>query len=116
MVGLNFFRQHFQNVYKYGRVYLAGLRLSSNNSPTAPLPYSIQTLAFVGTAFCPCVDRSNDATYRHRKMRIPSFTLLAVLSYVAMIGATPLEARAPPAEVLDPRQLYVVLQRQVERF
>ena len=81
-----------------------------------PLPYSIQTLAFVGTAFCPCVDRSNDATYRHRKMRIPSFTLLAVLSYVAMIGATPLEARAPPAEVLDPRQLYVVLQQQVERF
>jgi hypothetical protein len=49
-------------------------------------------------------------------MRIPSFTLLAVLSYVAMIGATPLEARAPPTEVLDPRQLYVVLQRQVERF
>ncbi|KAI0268558.1 hypothetical protein BGY98DRAFT_992492 [Russula aff. rugulosa BPL654] len=38
-------------------------------------------------------------------MRIPSFTLLAVLSYVAMIGATPLEARAPPTEVLDPRQL-----------
>jgi hypothetical protein len=49
-------------------------------------------------------------------MRFPNFALLAVLSYVAVIGATPLEARAPPTEVLDPRQLYVVLQRQVERF
>jgi hypothetical protein len=43
-----------------------------------------------------------------------NFTLLAaVLSYVAVIGATPLRARAP-AEAVDRRQLYVVLQLQLE--
>ena len=52
-------------------------------------------------------------------MRTVNFTLLAMLSYVAMIGATPLGDRAP-AEAIDRRQTttppYVVLlQRQVER-
>jgi hypothetical protein len=41
-------------------------------------------------------------------MRAFNFTLLAVLGYVAVIGATPLGARAP-AEAVDRRQLYVVL-------
>jgi hypothetical protein len=49
-------------------------------------------------------------------MRISNFTLLAVLSYVAVIGATPLGARAP-AEANDPphepTEPYVVYQRQV---
>jgi hypothetical protein len=36
------------------------------------------------------------------------FTLLAVLSYVAVIGATPLGNRAP-AEAIDRRQEYVPL-------
>jgi hypothetical protein len=43
-------------------------------------------------------------------MRALSFTLLAVLSYVAVIGATPLEVRAS-AEVIDRRQgspVYVI--------
>jgi hypothetical protein len=47
-------------------------------------------------------------------MRTFNFTLLAVLSYVAMIGATPFKARAP-AEVIDRHQLYVVYQWHVER-
>jgi len=46
-------------------------------------------------------------------MRTFNFTLLAALSYVAVIGATPLGARAP-AEVIDHRQLYVLQQRQVK--
>jgi hypothetical protein len=41
-------------------------------------------------------------------MRAFNFTLLAVLGYAAVIGATPLGARAP-AKALDRRQLYVVL-------
>jgi hypothetical protein len=45
-------------------------------------------------------------------MRAFNFTLLAVLGYVAVIGATPLGARAP-AETVDRRQPYVVEQRQV---
>ena len=40
-------------------------------------------------------------------MRAFNFTLLAVLSYVAVIGATPLGVRAP-AEAVDRRQSYVV--------
>ena len=40
-------------------------------------------------------------------MRTFNFTLLAVLGYVAVIGAIPLGARAP-AKVVDRRQLYVV--------
>ena len=49
-------------------------------------------------------------------MRAFNFTLLAVLGYVAVIGATPLGARAP-TEAVDRRQSpYVVQQRQVERF
>jgi hypothetical protein len=40
-------------------------------------------------------------------MRTFNFTLLAVLSYVAVIGATPLGARAP-AEAIDRRGRYVV--------
>ena len=41
-------------------------------------------------------------------MRTFNFTLLAaVLGYVAMIGATPLGARAP-AEAIDRREGYVV--------
>ena len=48
-------------------------------------------------------------------MRIPNFTLLAVLSYVAVIGATPLGARAPPEanDPHEPTEPYVVYQRQV---
>jgi hypothetical protein len=46
-------------------------------------------------------------------MRTFKFTLLAaVLSYVAMIGATPLENRAPAsaeARVIDRRQKYAPL-------
>jgi hypothetical protein len=44
------------------------------------------------------------------RMRALSFTLLAVLSYVAVIGATPLGARAS-AEAIDRRQgspVYVI--------
>jgi hypothetical protein len=42
-------------------------------------------------------------------MRAFNFTLLAVLGYVAVIGATPLGARSPAeAEAVDRRQLYVV--------
>jgi hypothetical protein len=40
-------------------------------------------------------------------MRAFNFTLLAVLSYIAVIGATPLGARAP-AKAIDRRQTYVV--------
>ncbi|KAF8493704.1 hypothetical protein F5888DRAFT_718331 [Russula emetica] len=36
---------------------------------------------------------------RLRNMHTFKFTLLAVLSYVAMIGATPLENRAPPPPI-----------------
>jgi hypothetical protein len=36
-------------------------------------------------------------------MRTFNFTLLAMLSYVAVIGATPLGARSP-AEAIDRRQ------------
>ena len=39
-------------------------------------------------------------------MRAFNFTLLAVLSYIAVIGATPFGARAP--EAIDRRQTYVV--------
>jgi hypothetical protein len=42
-----------------------------------------------------------------RAFNFSHFTLLAVLSYVTVIGATPLGARAP-AETIDRRQLYVV--------
>lgn len=42
-----------------------------------------------------------------RAFNFSYFTLLAVLSYVAVIGASPLGARAP-AEAIDRRQLYVV--------
>ena len=52
------------------------------------LLYNIQRQPLVGTVFSPCVEPFNDATYRHRSMRALSFTLLAVLSYVAVIGAT----------------------------
>jgi hypothetical protein len=48
-------------------------------------------------------------------MRTFEFTLLTVLSFVAVIGATPLEARAP-AEAVYRRGLYVVQQRPVERI
>jgi len=43
-------------------------------------------------------------------MRTFNFTLLAaVLGYVAVIGATPLGARAPaPAEAIDRREGYVI--------
>ena len=40
-------------------------------------------------------------------MRALNFTLLAVLGYVAVIGATPPGARAP-AEAINRRQEYVV--------
>jgi hypothetical protein len=40
-------------------------------------------------------------------MRTFGFTLLAVLSYVAVIGATPLGVRAPADAAASP-QLYVV--------
>ena len=41
-------------------------------------------------------------------MRAFSFTLLAVLSYVAVIGATPLAARAPAGAVDRRQEGYVV--------
>jgi hypothetical protein len=39
-----------------------------------------------------CIEPSNDALYCHRIMRTFNFTLLAVFSCIAMIGATPLYA------------------------
>jgi hypothetical protein len=48
-------------------------------------------------------------------MRAHNLTLLAALGYVAVIGASPLGARAP-AKAVDRRDPYVVLQRQMERF
>ena len=74
------------------------------------LLYNIQRQPLVGTVFSPCVEPFIDATYRHRSMRALSFALLAVLSSVAVIGATPLGARAS-AEAIDRRQgspVYVV--------
>ena len=46
-------------------------------------------------------------------MRTFSFTLLAVLSCIAMIGATPIGNRAP-AEAIVRRQLYVPWQQLME--
>ena len=46
-------------------------------------------------------------TYCHRNMRTTfNFTVLVVLSCIAVIGATPLGARAP-AEAINRRILYV---------
>ena len=43
-------------------------------------------------------------------MRALNFTLLAVLSCIAVIGATPLEVRAPAGAIqVDRRYLYVCL-------
>ena len=45
------------------------------------------------------------------------FTLLAMLSCIAVIGATPLEPRAPTEAIqVDRRYTYVAQQRRVERF
>ena len=52
-------------------------------------------------------------------MRAFSFTLLAVLSCIAAIGATPLEVRAPAEAIqVDRRSLYVAqqLEREAEGF
>jgi hypothetical protein len=53
--------------------------------------------------------------YCHRDMRTSfNFTVLVVFSCIAVIGATPLGARAP-AEAIGRRTLYVA-QQQMERF
>lgn len=64
--------------------------------------------SLVGTAFCSCVELSNDARYCHRSMRTCNLTLLAMLSYVVVASVTALDALAP-SEAIDRRQSYVVL-------
>ena len=88
MVRLFFFHQLLQNVYKYGPVY--------HDRPPQAIPvftsskstlFNFARQLLVGTAFfCPCVEPSNDAT---RNMRTFNFTLLALFSSIAMIGAAP---------------------------
>ncbi|KAF8497925.1 hypothetical protein F5888DRAFT_264353 [Russula emetica] len=108
---------HFKNLYKQCQVYrvspspnkgfislytfkLHGFLLYYSVLPLVGGPFSLPSLR----------SASDDSTYLyHRIMRAFNFTLLAVLSYVAVIGATPLGARAPD-EAIDRRQLplYVV--------
>ena len=99
--------------YKSGQVYSAGL--SSNKGfiwfshpPSSALPYRIpfSPLSLVNSSLCSCIEPSNDATYYHRSMRTFNFTVLAVLSSIAMVGAIPIGHDAPTGTIAR-RQLYV---------
>ncbi|KAI0274172.1 hypothetical protein BGY98DRAFT_83902 [Russula aff. rugulosa BPL654] len=74
----------FQNLYKHCQVYNTSPSPNKADQPSH-LPSSPPFFALQLSA-----------------MRTFNFTLFAVLSYVAVIGATSLEARAP-AEAIDPR-------------
>jgi hypothetical protein len=96
----------FQNLYKHGRVCRAGL---SPNKGSSLYTFHVCSVSLV------CLSH---ASYRvapltigpycsHRSMRtFNNFSLLAVLSCIAMIGATLIGNRAP-AGAIHRRQLYV---------
>lgn len=111
---LTLFPQHFRNLYKHCQVYrtssLASINKESISLQTFQiLLFLLRHFAFVcvcGSLIVPSLRLASDhSTYQyHRTMRAFNFTLVAVLSCVAVIGATPLGA----SEAIGRRQLYVI--------
>jgi hypothetical protein len=91
-------------VYPPQRIYLAFT--PSKFYSAIQEPFSPPSLVNSQTQSVLCIESSNDATYCHRSMRTFNFVVLAVLSYIAMVGAIPIGDDAPAGRIAR-RQLYV---------
>jgi hypothetical protein len=100
MVWTCFSRRDSQNLYKHGRSNRTGPSPNKGSS----LYISTITVFISGTPPSHFVGiPTNVGIYCYRNMRTFNFGLLAVLSCIAMIGATPI-GNGAPAEALGRRQ------------
>jgi hypothetical protein len=96
-----------KNLYKHRQLEVYRASPSLNKGSISLYTFQLSATLVGGSFSLPSLrSASDDSTYSyHRNMRAFNFTLLAVLGYVAVIGATPLGARSPAeAEAVYRRQ------------